>query len=325
MIRTAFFCLLTSVAALAVTEEKINKQFTVQSGGTLVVDIDFGAIEVSANTSGNNEVIVDISRKVSRKHKADEEAFLKERPITFSQDGNTLTIRSLRQSKKPWSWSGWSQNEAKYTIAVPPQFNTQLKTSGGGIGIQNLAGDSKAHTSGGGLRFTHLRGPLNGDTSGGGIHVTDCEGTIKIHTSGGGIQVEGGSGSIDGHTSGGSVTVKNFGGPARVDTSRGGITIEKVAGKVEGTTSGGSISAVLPSPLPGDVKLSTSGGGVTVRIPEDAAFQLDAHTSSGAATSELPVNAIEKTERNRLNGTVNGGGKTVFLRSSGGGIRIKRL
>jgi hypothetical protein len=316
---------MTSFVALAATEEKVNKQFTLQSGGTLVVEIDFGSIDVTANTSGNNNVVVDVYRKVSRRNKADEEAFLKERPITFSQDGNTLTVRSLRQTKTRWSWNGWSQNEAKYTISVPAQFNTQLKTSGGGIGISNLSGDAKAHTSGGGLRFARLRGPIDGDTSGGGIHVTDCDGTIKIHTSGGGIQVSGGSGSIDGHTSGGSVTVNNFGGSARVDTSGGGITIEKVTGKVEGTTSGGSISALLTSPLPGDVKLSTSGGGVTVRIPEDAAFQLDAHTSSGSASSDLPVTAVGKSERGRLNGAVNGGGKSMVLRSSGGSIHIKKL
>jgi DUF4097 and DUF4098 domain-containing protein YvlB len=110
-----------------------------------------------------------------------------------------------------------------------------------------------------------------------------------------------------------------------VHTSGGGITVEQVAGKLDGSTSGGSVSAVLPSPLADDVRLSTSGGGVTVRVPESAAFNLDAETSAGRASSELPVTVVGKVEHSRLKGAVNGGGKAVVLRSSAGGIHVKKL
>src|SRR5438552_4960102 len=46
-----------SLAVCAETEEQINKRFAVQPGGKLVVDVDFGSIDVSTNASG--EVIVD--------------------------------------------------------------------------------------------------------------------------------------------------------------------------------------------------------------------------------------------------------------------------
>jgi DUF4097 and DUF4098 domain-containing protein YvlB len=77
--------------------------------------------------------------------------------------------------------------------------------------------------------------------------------------------------------------------------------------------------------LEGDVRLSTSGGGVTVVVSEHAAFSLDAATSAGRVTSDLPVTVIGKVERDRLKGTVNGGGKSVVLRSSAGSIRLKKL
>ncbi len=38
-------------------------------------------------------------------------------------------------------------------ITVPVQFNAQLKTSGGGIAVSNLAGEVKANTSGGSIRL----------------------------------------------------------------------------------------------------------------------------------------------------------------------------
>jgi hypothetical protein len=39
----------------------------------------------------------------------------------------------------------------------------------------------------------------------------------------------------------------------------------------------------------------------------------------------LPVAVVGKVEHGRLQGPVNGGGKTVELRSGGGGIHLKKL
>ena len=103
------------------------------------------------------------------------------------------------------------------------------------------------------------------------------------------------------------------------------MRIENVNGKVEASTSGGPIDALLPSPIPGDATLSTSGGGVTVKVPGDAMFDLDAETSGGGVKCELPVTVQGKIESGRLRGPVNGGGPAVVLRSSGGGIHIRKM
>jgi len=317
--------LITASTGWASTEEQINKKFAVKPGGSVVVDIDFGSIDVTTNAT--DEVVVDVWRKIGRKKQADEAAFLKEHPVEFAQQGDTVTIRSRARSKLQWGWSlfGSNQNDAKYTISVPARFDARLTTAGGGISVKDLGGEVKAVTSGGGLHFARLRGPLEGATSGGGIRVNDCEGALKINTSGGGIDVVGGAGSLSGGTSGGSISVRKFNGSAKVETSGGGITIEEVSGAVEGSTAGGSIHAVLVSPLTGPVKLSTSGGGVTVRVAENAAFDLDAETSAGGVSSELPVTGTGKPQHDRLQGPVNGGGKPVVLRTSAGGIHIRKL
>ena len=322
---TLLLLTLTSCVALAATEEQTNKTFQVSPGGTLIVDVDFGSIDVSTNSTG--AVTMNVWRKVSRGSAEEEQKFLSENPVVFVQDGSTITVRAHSKTKEKSHWlSGFkNRNEAKYTIQVPAQFNARLNTSGGGIAASDLTGEVKADTSGGELRFTRLHGPLNGDTSGGSIRVTDCEGPIKIDTSGGEIEVTGGAGSLNGDTSGGSITVKTFKGPVSVDTSGGGITIENVAGKVKGDTSGGSIHAVLLSPLPGDVSLSTSGGGVTVKVPADAAFILDAEASGGGVHCDLPVTTQGKRERDRLKGPVNGGGPVLHLETSGGGVHVQTL
>lgn len=318
---TLFILLASSVALYAETEEQLSKQFTVLPSGKLVVEVDFGTIEV--NTNGDNQVTVEVVRSVSRSNKADEEAFLRDNPITFSQDGNTVRVSSHAKRSMVWS-HGFQRNQAHYTITVPAPFNAQLNTAGGGINVNDLSGGVKAQTSGGGLRFARLHGNLTGGTSGGSIRVADCEGPLKISTSGGGIDVFGGSGSLEGSTSGGSVNVRDFHGPAHVSTSGGGIEIEDVTGEIHGSTSGGSIAARFSTPLAEQVKLETSGGSVTLRVPDSSAFDLDAATSGGSVHSEIPVAIVGKPEHSRLRGPVNSGGKPVVLRTTGGSIQVKK-
>jgi DUF4097 and DUF4098 domain-containing protein YvlB len=321
---TVILLLLASGAAFADTEENLSKTFPAAAGDALVVDVDFGAIDVSTNTT-STQVAVDVWRKVTRKSEAEELSFLRENPVQFIPEDHTLTIRCRSPQEHRSFSSGHNRNEAKYTIRVPARFNVKLNTAGGGIGVRDVTGDCGVHTSGGALRLERLRGPLDGRTSGGGIWIADCVGAISIHTGGGAIDVAGGGGSLEGRTSGGGVTVKAFDGPVSVETSGGGITIEKANGKVRASTSGGPIHAVLTSPLPGDVTLSTSGGGVTVKVPGAAAFNVYAETSSGGVRCDLPVTVQGKIGKGHLKGVVNGGGPEVQLHSSGGGIRIEKL
>jgi len=323
---TSILLLLTSFTAFAATEEQIKTNFNATGGGSLVVDVDFGSIDVT--TSATDEVSVDVWRKVTRKDNADEEQFLRDNPVQFLHEGDTVTVRCRHKQEKN-RWFHWGSNgnqiEGKVTIRVPARFNASLDTSGGSIAVSDLAGKVNADTSGGGLKFTRLHGPLYGDTSGGGIHAIDCEGEIKIDTSGGGIELAGGGGSLHGDSSGGGVKVRDFRGPVSVESSGGGITVENVGGKLRAESSGGPVHAVLPSPIPGDVSLESSGGGVTVQVPGDAAFNLDAESSGGGVSCDLPITIQGKKKHDELKGAVNGGGPTLKLESSGGGVHVKKL
>jgi hypothetical protein len=299
------FLLLSTIVASAATEERLNQHFSVQSGGTVAVEVDFGSINLSTNAT--SEVAIDAWRKIGRKKKADEEAFLRDNPITMTQDGNTVTIRSHGKTRSSWSWRGRTSNEAKYTISVPAQFSARLKTGGGDIHVVDLRGEVRA------------------ETGGGGIKVVACESALTLRTGGGGIEVTGSSGSLDGKTGGGSMSVREFQGPVSVSTGGGGVTIEKVQGAVVASTGGGSIRAVLPYEVADLVELSTGGGGISVSVPATAAFNLDAKTSGGGVSSDLPVAVVGKIKPGSLQGQVNGGGKTLQLRSGGGGIHLKSL
>jgi Putative adhesin len=321
IIRILLLLFVAATTASALSEENVSQTLEGAPGGKLIVDVDFGTIDVSAGA--DDKISVMAHRKIDSDNEAQEKEYLASAPVTVSKEGNTVTIRARRQNKEHnLNWSGRCSMDARYTVHVPRTFNSELRTGGGTIMVAELTGSMSADTSGGKLKFTHLHGPTGATTSGGSIELNGCEGALKVDTSGGRIEATDGSGSLEARTSGGSIVVRNFGGDTKVETSGGRLTFENINGKITGRSSGGSISAKLKSPVPGDVNLETSAGSIDVMVPPDAGLDIEAEASSGRVTSELPVTGT-RTDRDSMKGKINGGGKSLVLRSGAGSISIK--
>ena len=321
IIRALFILSLIATSAFALSEENVSQTLDSGPGGRLVVDVDFGTIDVSAGA--DDKVAVTVHRKIDSDNEAQEKEYFASAPVTVTKDGNTVTIRARRQKKdNNLNWSGRCSMDARYTVRVPKSFNSELRTGGGTIMVSEITGTMSADTSGGKLKFTHLKGPTGATTSGGSIELNGCEGPLKVDTSGGRIDATEGSGSLEARTSGGSIVVRNFVGDTKVETSGGRLSFENINGKIFGRTSGGSISAKLKSPVPGDVNLETSAGSIDVLVPPDAGLDVEAEASSGRVISELPFTGT-RTDRDSMKGKINGGGKSLVLRSGAGSISIK--
>jgi hypothetical protein len=299
-----------ALAAYAETEEHLQKSFAVGSGGKLVLDVHVGSIEITA--SDRKDVSIDLFRKAAIRGFDDQEregAELKKHEVTFSQAANAVIVRSLR----PQDANNKVNLQARYVIAVPRQFDADVKTRGGSIKVSDLAGTLKANTSGGSLKFSGIHGPIDGGTSGGSIDLANSDGKASVKTSGGSIRIQKHKGDVLAKTSGGS------------------ISVDEIDGQIQAATSGGSVSAALLKPT-GECHLETSGGGITVAVPATAALDIDAKTSGGSVKSDLPVaSAAAASPRDKarsrasLKGTLNGGGTPLLLRTSGGSIHLKKL
>jgi hypothetical protein len=68
--------------------------------------------------------------------------------------------------------------------------------------------------------------------------------------------------------------------------------------------------------------MKTGSGDVRLGLPEDAAFTLDVHTGSGGIHTTHPITINGTRGRNRLEGTVRGGGPTVLIRTGSGSVTI---
>ena len=114
---TLLLLTLTSCAALAATEESTNKTFQVLPGGKLVVDVDFGSIDVTTNAT--DAVTINAWRKVTRGSAEEEQKFLSENPVVFVQDGNTVTVRAHSKDKEKFHWFGGLKNRNEGEIHHP--------------------------------------------------------------------------------------------------------------------------------------------------------------------------------------------------------------
>ncbi len=313
----------TAVAAFAATEENIHETRPAKAGGTLVVDVDFGSIDVTPGDG--DKVVIDAHRKIEASSKEKEQKYFAEVPIRITTEGDKVIVRAIRQheslGKQFWHMMGRTRSEGHYAVKVPANFNVNLDTSGGDISANGLTGEIKVDTSGGDLNFGQIHGDIHGDTSGGDITAKDCDGATNLDTSGGRIEVTGGRGKLNVDTSGGNVTVLNRVGDTKVESSGGKLRLGNISGKLNAETSGGSVSAILPSPVAGDVRLETSGGGITVVTPSNASLTIDAETSAGSVRSDLPIANVRRDD-DSLKGTINGGGTKLVLRSSAGSIEI---
>jgi Toastrack DUF4097 len=319
LLRTSFLFFLLALTASAASEENISQQVDATPGGKLVVDVDFGTIDVAPGA--DDKVALEAHRKIDFGDEAREKKYFSAAPITITKDGNVVTVWA-RSSNKNWGNFGHSETHGQYTIHVPKKFETDLRTDGGDVTVGEITGSTTLKTSGGKLALKHLEGILSANTSGGSIEVEDCRGPIKVETSGGDITIADGTGTLNAETSGGQIEVRNFSGDTEVKTSGGNLTLQRITGKIIGETSGGSIHASIPADVVGDVKLQTSAGNIDVSLSATATIDIDASTSGGEIFSPLPIETTDG-DREHLRGKLNGGGKSVKLETSAGNITIK--
>jgi DUF4097 and DUF4098 domain-containing protein YvlB len=73
-----------------------------------------------------------------------------------------------------------------------------------------------------------------------------------------------------------------------------------------------------------NITLRTTNGGVTLTLPENAKADLSAScTNGGINVSALDALEISEQSRRRLEGRLNGGGTSIEVRTTNGGIRVR--
>ena len=299
-------------------EQRIEKSFRVKKGGTLYLDSDKGSVEVRSHAGEKVKVLVFLEADVHSQEQA--QAWFDRFDIRFEHRGEDVKIigewldrRSHRRNRL----------HVHYDIQVPKEYSLDIRTASGGIEVSDLIGEVDLMTSGGGISMGEIDGRVRAETSGGGVSLESSTGRAYIHTSGGSIRIGEVGGSLDAKTSGGSISVDGVNGDLKARSSGGGLRLRNINGNLTARTSGGSILAELLKQIDKPMDLYTSGGGITLEVPPDFQADIDASTSGGRVYSDLPLTVRGTFGKSSLRGELNGGGKLVTLRSSGGNIEIR--
>jgi hypothetical protein len=254
--------------------------------------------------------------------------------LEISVSDNKLTaIAKTKKDNINWN----KALSISFKIYIPANSSTDLATSGGSIHLENLNGTHDFKTSGGSLHIDKLSGKIKGRTSGGSIHVAHSKDDIDLHTSGGSIHAEdcmgtmelvtsGGSlnlkdlmGKVEARTSGGSVRGNDIKGDLLAHTSGGNVDLKGLSGSLDASTSGGGMRVELTE-LGKYVTISNSGGNIDLTIPGDKG--LDLKLRGNRINTGSLKNFSGKVEEDEVNGTLNGGGVPVTVRSSSGRINL---
>lgn len=297
----------------------ITKTFDMNKPGTLSSQSSGGRIVVE--THNKSEVVVNIFiRKngvVLSPSDSQVEDVLAAYDLIVEKNGTAITATAKRKNKM----KTWNNTGIYFTIIVPREMSCDVSSSGGGLRISGVEGTHNFSSSGGSVKLNNTSGTTKATSSGGGVSATQHNGDIELRSSGGGVAVEDVKGNVKAHSSGGSVKLQNIIGAVDASSSGGGVSVSGECPSVKATSSGGSVRVNI-SNLSKEMHLRSSGGGVNALIHNGNELGLDLDLSSTKVNIELS-NFTGKAEKNRVSGTMNGGGIPVYMRSSGGNVTVK--
>src|SRR5437660_11158174 len=135
-----------TVVGAAEYDQKIEKEFQVNTAGKLIVQADQGSIEVNTDTS--DKVQVRVLRHVRGGSQAQADELFANHEVTFKQAANTVSITGKNKKDRLRFGSIRQPSlQVRYEISLPRRFDVDLKTSGGDILLGELDGSAITRTS----------------------------------------------------------------------------------------------------------------------------------------------------------------------------------
>ena len=130
---------------------------------------------------------------------------------------------------------------------------------------------------------------------------------------------------LDLRTHNGGIRVEDVTGRVDVEALNGGLSIRGVRGDLRGGTTNGGVTLYLDGDrwVGEGVDLETTNGGVTVVIPDRYNARLETGTVNGGLDVDFPI-TVQGIVGRRLSTTLGSGGPLIRVRTTNGGVRLRR-
>jgi DUF4097 and DUF4098 domain-containing protein YvlB len=119
------------------------------------------------------------------------------------------------------------------------------------------------------------------------------------------------------------ITLTNVQGTFTLENVNAGFRARGVSGPVTATTVNGIVDFEFAD-LVGEVRATTVNGPVLVGLPAEADATLEAMTVNGVVNVDEQLRfAATERQRQKVSGTINGGGSKVVLQTTNGPVRVR--
>lgn len=164
----------------------------------------------------------------------------------------------------------------------------------------------------------------NNESCGGNLEITiPTSAMLDLHSSNGKINVTGNQALTKMKSTNGRLTIKEQSGDVDAKTSNGKVVVESDGGSIRVDTSNGAVNITAHSMGIGEVDVNTSNGKIRLDVPCSLGADVQARTSNGSVSVDIPALKINSSKRkSNFQGTLNGGGIPIKLKSSNGAITI---
>jgi Putative adhesin len=122
----------------------------------------------------------------------------------------------------------------------------------------------------------------------------------------------------------GVIALTNLAGKVTARTTNGLVSGRKMSGGVDAHTTNGGVNIDMISVGKDRIALHTTNGGVSLSLPDTAKADLEASCTNGG----INMTALDKLEitdksRRHVEGKLNGGGTSITLETTNGGIKVR--
>jgi DUF4097 and DUF4098 domain-containing protein YvlB len=129
--------------------------------------------------------------------------------------------------------------------------------------------------------------------------------------------------TIDASNTNGMITLTALAGKVAAHTTNGGVSGKGLAGGVDAHTTNGGVNIEMASLASDKVMLKTTNGGVTLTLPATAKADIAASCINGGISVAGGNIEVSEQSKRRFAGRLNGGGTSVELQTTNGGVRLR--
>lgn len=130
--------------------------------------------------------------------------------------------------------------------------------------------------------------------------------------------------NVNARTTNGAMALEGVWGDLNLRSTNGSVKALDAGGRINAKTTNGSITVEMGSYEGGDMELISTNGSINFTGPEDLAVNVQASCTNGTVRTDYDMLIKGEVSKRRLNGSINGGGNALTMRTTNGSIRINR-